>query len=62
MTEIRPFNIDVPDEMLDDLRRRIGEMRWPHKELVGDRSQGVQLATTAGARPLLGERLRLAAV
>ena len=45
MTEIRPFHIDVTDEMLDDLRRRIGETRWPNKELVADRSQGVQLAT-----------------
>ena len=45
MTEIRPFQVDVPDETLDDLRRRIGEMRWPNKELVADRSQGVQLAT-----------------
>ena len=43
--EIRPFHIDVPEEMLDDLRRRIGSIRWPHKELVDDRSQGVQLAT-----------------
>ena len=45
MTEIRPFHVDVTDEMLDDLRRRIGETRWPTKELVADRSQGVQLAT-----------------
>jgi pimeloyl-ACP methyl ester carboxylesterase len=45
MTEIRPFNIDVTDEKLDDMRRRIGETRWPDKELVADRSQGVQLAT-----------------
>ena len=45
MTEIRPFNIDVTDDMLDDLRRRIDETRWPTKELVADRSQGVQLAT-----------------
>ena len=45
MTEIRPFNIDVTDQMLDELRRRISETRWPHKELVDDRSQGVQLAT-----------------
>ena len=45
MAEIRPFRVDVPDEMLDDLRRRIGETRWPTKELVADRSQGVQLAT-----------------
>src|SRR6476660_3711630 len=46
MTEIRPFQVDVADEMLDDLRRRIGETRWPTKELVADRSQGVQLAAT----------------
>ena len=45
MTEIRPFHVDVTDEMLDDLRRRIGETRWPTKELVADRSQGGQLAT-----------------
>jgi pimeloyl-ACP methyl ester carboxylesterase len=46
MTEIRPFHVDVTDEMLDDLRRRIGATRWPTKELVADRSQGVQLATS----------------
>jgi pimeloyl-ACP methyl ester carboxylesterase len=45
MAEIRPFNIDIADETLRDLRRRIGETRWPNKELVPDRSQGVQLAT-----------------
>ncbi len=44
-TEIRPFHVDVSDEALDDLRRRIEATRWPTKELVGDRSQGVQLAT-----------------
>jgi pimeloyl-ACP methyl ester carboxylesterase len=44
-TEIRPFLIDVPEEALEDLRRRIEGTRWPSKELVGDRSQGVQLAT-----------------
>jgi pimeloyl-ACP methyl ester carboxylesterase len=43
---IRPFNIDVPEEDLADLRRRIAATRWPSRELVGDRSQGVQLATT----------------
>ncbi|HZA79805.1 MAG TPA: epoxide hydrolase [Acidimicrobiales bacterium] len=43
--EIRPFHVDVPDEVLDDLRRRIGATRWPSEELVVDRSQGVQLAT-----------------
>ena len=44
-TEIRPFHVDIPDEELDDLRRRIAATRWPSKELVDDRSQGVQLAT-----------------
>ena len=44
-TEIRPFHVDVPDEELDHLRQRISATRWPSKELVGDRSQGVQLAT-----------------
>ncbi len=44
-TDIRPFQIEVAQEDLDDLRRRIAETRWPSKELVDDRSQGVQLAT-----------------
>jgi pimeloyl-ACP methyl ester carboxylesterase len=44
-TDIRPFQIEVAQEDLDDLRRRIAETRWPTKELVTDRSQGVQLAT-----------------
>ncbi len=43
--EIRPFHIDVSNDQLVDLRRRIAATRWPHKELVPDRSQGVQLAT-----------------
>src|SRR5215212_7495800 len=44
-TEIRSFEVDVPQEKLDDLRRRIAMTRWPSKELVEDRSQGVQLTT-----------------
>jgi pimeloyl-ACP methyl ester carboxylesterase len=44
-TDIRPFRIEFPDEALEDLRRRIAATRWPSKELVDDRSQGVQLAT-----------------
>ena len=44
-TDIRPFQVDMPDEAIADLRRRIAATRWPHKELVADRSQGVQLAT-----------------
>jgi pimeloyl-ACP methyl ester carboxylesterase len=43
-TEIRPFHVEVPKEKIDELRRRIAATRWPSKELVGDRSQGVQLA------------------
>src|SRR2546428_8710116 len=43
--EIRPFHIEIPEEQIDDLRRRIAATRWPSKELVTDRSQGVQLAT-----------------
>src|ERR671911_309320 len=42
--EVRPFRIDVPEGELDELRRRIAATRWPSKELVEDRSQGVQLA------------------
>jgi pimeloyl-ACP methyl ester carboxylesterase len=41
---VRPFRIGVPEEDLDDLRRRVAETRWPDKETVSDRSQGVQLA------------------
>jgi pimeloyl-ACP methyl ester carboxylesterase len=44
-TAIRPFHLEIPDEQLDDLRRRIAATRLPSKELVDDRSQGVQLAT-----------------
>jgi pimeloyl-ACP methyl ester carboxylesterase len=44
-TAIREFQIDVPEEQLADLRRRIEATRFPTKELVDDRSQGVQLAT-----------------
>ena len=42
---IRPFHIDVPEEELVDLRRRIAATRWPERETVTDPSQGVQLAT-----------------
>ena len=44
-TTVRPFQIEIPEEQIDDLRRRIAATRWPTKELVPDRSQGVQLAT-----------------
>ena len=44
-TEIRPFHVDIPEEELAELRRRIAATRLPSGELVTDRSQGVQLAT-----------------
>jgi pimeloyl-ACP methyl ester carboxylesterase len=43
--DARPFQAEIPEQALDDLRRRIAATRWPSKELVEDRSQGVQLAT-----------------
>jgi pimeloyl-ACP methyl ester carboxylesterase len=43
--EIHPFHVEIPEEELADLRRRIAETRWPEKETVADQSQGVQLAT-----------------
>jgi pimeloyl-ACP methyl ester carboxylesterase len=43
--EIRPFQIEIPEEQIGDLRGRVAATRWPSKELVDDRSQGVQLAT-----------------
>ena len=42
---MRPFRVNVPDEQLVDLRRRIAATKWPSKESVGDDTQGVQLAT-----------------
>ena len=44
-TDISPFHVDIPEEKLAELRRRIAATRWPSKELVSDPSQGVQLAT-----------------
>jgi len=43
-TSIRPFEINIPEEALVDLRRRIEATRFPEKETVADFSQGVQLA------------------
>ena len=43
-TAIRPFHVEFSEERIDDLRRRIAATRWPSKELVDERSQGVQLA------------------
>ncbi len=43
--DIHTFQVSTSDDQLTDLRRRISATRWPHQELVPDRSQGVQLAT-----------------
>jgi pimeloyl-ACP methyl ester carboxylesterase len=45
-TSVKPFKVEFPQETIDDLHRRIASTRWPTRELVDDRSQGVQLATT----------------
>lgn len=44
-SDIRPFRIQVPETELVDLRRRLAATRYPDREIVGDQSQGVQLAT-----------------
>jgi hypothetical protein len=44
-TEIRPFSVEVPEEDLVGLRRRIAATRWAEQETVADQTQGVQLAT-----------------
>src|SRR5262245_23622082 len=45
MTEIRPFRVDIPQEALTDLRERVTATRWPERETVSDKSQGVPLST-----------------
>jgi pimeloyl-ACP methyl ester carboxylesterase len=42
---VRPFKVDMPQAMLDDLSRRVKATRLPERETVSDASQGVQLAT-----------------
>jgi pimeloyl-ACP methyl ester carboxylesterase len=44
-TTVRPFRVDIPEEEIADLRKRIGATRWPERETVADQSQGVQQAT-----------------
>lgn len=44
-SEIRPFQVHIPQEKLDDMKRRITATKWPEQELVSDQTQGVQLAT-----------------
>jgi len=43
VTDLRPFRVDVPEERLADLRRRITTTQWPEKETVADHTQGVPL-------------------
>jgi len=43
--DIQPFQVEIPGDQLAELRARIAATRWPSKELVADRSQGIQLAT-----------------
>jgi pimeloyl-ACP methyl ester carboxylesterase len=45
-SEMRPFDVDIPEDALDDLSGRIAATRWPEKETVSDESQGVPLAMT----------------
>src|SRR4026208_473523 len=44
-TALRPFQVNVPESELTELRRRISATKWPERETVADASQGVQLAT-----------------
>ncbi|MBB3602444.1 pimeloyl-ACP methyl ester carboxylesterase [Mycolicibacterium sp. BK556] len=46
MTDVRPFRIAVPDEVLTDLRDRLARTRWPERECVDDWSQGIPLDYT----------------
>jgi pimeloyl-ACP methyl ester carboxylesterase len=43
-TTVHPFQIDVPEADVDELRRRVQATRWPDRETVSDQSQGAQLA------------------
>src|SRR5215212_1382075 len=43
-SDIRPYQVDIPDQALEDLRRRIAATNWPERETVPDQSQGVPLA------------------
>src|SRR5438045_9378654 len=47
-TAVRPFRVDIPEEQLVDLRRRLAATRWPERETVTDDTQGVQLETSHG--------------
>ena len=55
-SEIRPFQVDIPEDDLADLRRRVAATRWPSKELVARSIAGRAVGDSAGAGPLLDER------
>ena len=57
--EVRPFTVEISADAVADLRDRLGRTRWPNPEPVDDWSQGIPLAYTQGALPLLAERVRL---
>jgi hypothetical protein len=62
-TAIRPFTVEIPEAEIEALRARLAATRWPSRELVADRSQGVQLATLqelarSWASDTTGARLR----
>ena len=57
---VRPFTIQSSETELKALRARIAATRWPSKELVADRSQGVQLATIQELARYWATELRLA--
>ena len=61
-TEIRPFHVEVPEDDLDDLRRRIAATRWPREGARRRSVAGRAAGDDAGARALLGDRVRLARV
>ena len=42
--EVRPFRVDIPEQEIAELRRRVAATRWPERETVTDDSQGVRLA------------------
>ena len=53
-TDIRPFHVDIPEEKLAELRRRIAATRWPSRELVARSVAGRAVGDDPGARALLG--------
>ena len=46
METITPFTIDIPDQQIEDLQKRIELTRWPEKECVDDWTQGIPLSYT----------------